>query len=114
MNELFQKDLETDLAKANRVLGATPEIQRIKSLDALKDMRLVQTHVLANELIVAQYEVNGTPEITPHLRAKLIKAGVAGRHNVIGTSLKEGYERIHLTYRGGRVQVGIDIYESVK
>ena len=90
-----------------------PEIKRIESLDALKDLKLERTEVLTpQDLFFIQYSASVDPEQYAGMRKYLIDQGVAKRHNFARNNVEkkgtpEETLRIRLSYYGTALQISL-------
>ncbi len=112
MNQLKQDILNTTGVRPI-LRKSTQEIERLESLDSLRDLRL--TSLSTDSFIGLSYEATATSAMYPHVRAKLIEAGVIKRHNVVGTRVgnqgqSDEYESLHLAFHGSSVQAFLKVY----
>ena len=114
MNQ-FEEHLIRYMQEGMEYLRANvPEIQRVESLDDLKDLKLTK-HTDLSEILVLQYEATALT-LFPAVRQRLIDKGVAKRHNMLCTSvLNEGTAselyRVTIGFYGARLQVSLDIHK---
>ena len=90
-----------------------PEIKRVESLDDLKDLKLARQTDLG-EILILQYEAIA-PTLFPAVRQRLIDRGVAKRHNMLHTSMKnEGTPNevynVTMDFYGARLQISLDVH----
>ncbi|MBI4453901.1 hypothetical protein HY636_04630 [Candidatus Woesearchaeota archaeon] len=91
-----------------------PEIQRVESLDDLKDLKLTR-HTDIGVILMLQYEATA-PTLFPAVRQRLMDAGVAKRHNMLHTSLKnEGTPdevyNVTMGFYGAKLQISLDVHK---
>jgi len=92
---------------------STPEIARLESLDGLRDLKLVSLKM--DGYIALGYEATATPDLYPHVRARLIDAGVVSKSNVLSSSTfnrgqNEECESLQLGFHGAAVQAFLRVY----
>ena len=89
-----------------------PEVQRIESLDVLKDLKLIKQTDL-DCIVVLEYEATA-PDLFPAVRKNFIERGIVKRYNVSWTGIKnkgtadERYE-IMLCFYGASLQIYLDL-----
>ena len=92
-----------------------PEVQKIESLDILKDLKLIR-QIDLDEIVILQYEATA-PDLFPAVRKNFIEMGIVKKHNVSWTGIKnkgtadERYE-IMLCFYGASLQIYLDIGKS--
>jgi hypothetical protein len=97
----------------NYLRANVPEIRRIESLDDLKNLTLTRQRDL-DLLLILQYEATA-PTLFPAVRQRLMDAGVAKRHNMLHTSVKnEGKPdevyNVTMGFYGARLQISLDVH----
>jgi len=66
-----------------------PFIERLESLDSLKDLKLTGISV-DKGFIGAEYEATAAPEIYPHVKKNLVAAGITNKNNFITYKIDKG------------------------
>ena len=81
-----------------------PHLDRLESLDSLKDLRLTRIDARGDEsFVVLSYEATATEGFYPNVRTRLVAEGIGSKNNV--TVTKEGckgtseeYERVRISF----------------
>ncbi len=90
-------------------------INRLESLDGLRDLRLTKMSVAEDNIFMADYEAIASQSLYPHLRARLIENGVITEHNALrsGTGNKgqpDEYESVVMGWSGNSIQASLKVY----
>ncbi len=90
-------------------------IDKLESLDGLRDLRLTRLSVAEGNIFMADYEAVASQNLYPHLRARLIESGVITEHNALrsGTGNKgrpDEYESVVMGWSGNSIQVALKAY----
>lgn len=92
------------------------QIDRLESLDSLRDLRLTRMEVgEENPIFTAFYKGIASNELYPHVRANLIKRGVINRGNAIDSGISnkgqpDEYESVRFGVSGNYIQVVLKAY----
>ena len=90
-------------------------IDRLESLDGLKDLRLTKLSVAENDIFAVNYEAVASTELYPYLRARLIEKGVIKKQNIIRTNIgnkgqPDEFEQVSMGFSGSSIQVTLKAY----
>jgi hypothetical protein len=91
-----------------------PEIQKIESLDGLKDLKL-QSENQIQDMLILKYETTAS-NVFPTIRQRLIESGKVNKNNIMYTSTrnkgtpKETYN-IGLSFYGARLQIHLEVHK---
>lgn len=90
-----------------------PEVQRLEALDDLHDLRFVKDENVSYLTVILQYEATA-PVLFPHVRQRLIDHGVAKRHNMLSTEVKnrgtaDEVYRVRMGFYGNMLQIALAV-----
>lgn len=91
------------------------QIDRLESLEGLKDLRLTGLQVSENNVCLIDYQAIASQELYPNVRARIIEKGVVTRNNIIRTSVDnkgqtDESEGVTFGVSGNSIQVYLKAY----
>ncbi|HJX05793.1 MAG TPA: hypothetical protein VJ461_03720 [Candidatus Nanoarchaeia archaeon] len=98
---------------ASYLRANVPEIQRIEALDELHDLKLVK-QVNLNDILILQYQATA-PTLFPAVRQRLIDRGIAKRHDMLHTSVRnkgtqDEVYNVTMGFYGNTLQISLDVH----
>jgi len=114
MNNFDEQLIQYKKSGMNYLRTNIPEIQKIESLDALKDLKLKSENQI-EDIIILKYETTA-PDLFPAIRQKLINSGKINKNNVMYTSTRnkgtpnETYN-IGLSFYGAKLQIHLEVHK---